>query len=600
MEGDGAASQLAAVVELGEVGPARRLQDGSLRWRWRIPAGLTPRRLAAAIIDREHDRVAFITVAVSRRARFRVWTGPDAEIQVTMGGKVVAKGRADAQGHLQLSVLVPPGTDAAALQQRLRNARQQQDHELGLQDQLRLWGVPRIEPLVADGSPQDLYFVCYRDGGEPCGAEHLVVQAGAATEQEATSIAPDVFRATVQAGPYPQESVVPKELVLRAEAQVAGEQASFNMQVELVAPAAVRIDVEPPPASIEAGAYASLVVHLRDSTGRAVSDTDLAAEVPHGRIVSVQKEAGGAYRVLFLAPRELPSSALLPVLLSAEGAKLNKRVDLKMTASPPWVLQLHVQAARGEQRLLHLQANDRFGNPVVLDAAQWRADAGQLQPRGGDAVVMLWQPGPGQRDGPVRVSVTGTALGHSADAETTLLFRHLRSPVGGALAAGMISDLESFVAPTVGLQLLAQGTDWGALQASARFALAYATRSQSVRVLPQQEPGRLLRSLWALDTTLGLAYPFLAWHRWRVLGELASGVRASSVSSLLSVAQRRSKNGPTFGAAWLAQATLTLRYVLSVGSVDLSLTGADTLTRAKGFSARPANLGLSVGYTYPP
>jgi len=591
-------------VEAGRVEPLPP-RDGRVRGRWILPRELTPRRLAAAAVDRKAGTASFALIAVRRRARLHVTASPHARLTLRLGGEVVAEGQANAFGRLDLSVLVPPAVNLADVTQEVagKSDAARKLEELDVRNDLHVFGVVAGEALVADGAAEvPVVFVAYRDDAR-LGAASVAVEADDGRRFDARAEAPGVFRARVRAGPW-VDRVPPPELALTISARDGAASPSLALKVPLhkLPPQDVRLTA--PAMPWEAGEVYEVTAVVTDGAGRVMDEVPLAAQVdasagaPSLGILGAGVAPAGGQRWVVRTPQRLGAApALYSLRLRTPGGGPEATLPITVRAASPAAIDLGEPGRADGGAVLALVVRDRFGNRVTSPTPTLSASEGSVAvspaDRPGELDLVWHAPDPRHSS---RALVEAAFPGTSVRATARVSHDVPRPLLDVGLYAAWARDGATVSAPGGALVLSlhppALHDDLSLVLAG---GLARATRTQ------------------AADTPLGAALvsrtsllaPMTLGAEWRLSLARRLLLRAGAgVGALLASASTQMRAGDVtlqpreseLGWSFIGRAMLRLGVSLGPGEISLMVDGWMAANRPAAFASRPRALTLGAGY----
>lgn len=587
------------VAEAGRLEPLPPL-GGDLRARWHIPPELTPRRLAMGLVDTRTGTAGFALLAVSRRARLHISASPNAHVRLGLGGQTAAEGLADARGKLDLSVVVAPAMNVAALAQEVGGHSDAllRLQELGVRNALHAFAFVEGEPLLADGaSSTPAHVLVFRDDGT-IGCDALEMTASGAAVQTPESRGQGVYSALVRAGPY--RTGAPASLTLAVVAQQATLVAHAEVPVSLEPLAPSRLVATTPP-SFLAGEVYEITVAVEDAGGRvfrgaALSFEEVApAATTRLDVTYVGERGDGRHVLLVRTPQRMDDAARArSVQLVATGGplgatSLRAAMAIAVSPGPPASLALAAQVDEDGAMVTAL-ASDRFGNRVAV-APEVRASSGTFAPMpNGEPAVHRWRPPDHRHSSPVTLEATlgGTAL----TASTSFTYHALAARWHAGAGAGYATDLRGWSAPSLSTWLTFAARD--EITLTTHVGLARAARHATVDTTLNATTAR---TSLVIPATLGGAGQLLlpeplALHLGLELGLLTSvaSTKVTSPSGVLAPARTR----VDVALIWQLQIELAAR--LGRGEAVLSVGFWDALSETSTFADRPRALVCTLGY----
>ncbi len=597
------AEHFALRVEAGAITEVNQPRPGELRARWLLPTDLMPRRLAAAAIDTRSDTCALALLAVSRRARLKVTATPEAEVRLRLGGAIVATGKADAGGHLALSVPVPPAADLTSVEQEVmgRADAAKKLQELGVRNAVHAWLTSAAQVYPDGQTPAPTFLALYRDDGTVIAGAEVALASSEPRALTPAALAPGLWRADVTAGPFPSPRSAPLEVL--AVARLPNEEARAHLVLPVLDRKPARLEVTAPPFPWRVGEVYEVFAAVYDEHGGLMPEAGLEArlELDGGgaagfSVASAGRELAGAQRLLVTTPKVTPTSAAR-LAITVASSSLRERTALRVEPRPAETLLFEGPQEVSSAADFHLVALDRFGNQVPGADPEVSASAGRLDEiPDGEGLRLAWRPSDARRSEVVRLQA---ALPSGAgQASTTFLYRpelpHLRAGV----LAGVLSDGATVTAPAAFLHLEAIAPELHEdLSLSFAVGAGRATRSQPTELNGARD-AVVERSSFLLPATAIVQWRLLPVADWALrvgagAGVLVSsvGVRLRSEGEELVPEQRRTSVTP------IGVLSLRLGYSLGLGELELGVRAWDAITTSENFARRPRAMELAVGYS---
>ncbi len=577
-------------VEAGELGAVERTESGELRATWRIPDDLTPRRLAAAAIDRRTGEAAFVTVAISRRAVFHVRTGARAAVRLTMRGVEVASGVADDGGRLDLSVLVPPGVDVAGLEENLSRSRGRVARELGLRDQLRLFGIAARDHVPADGTTLvPLYLFSYRDGGAAPEGLSVSLRAGDVPLQ-LTASGSSQWRAEIRHELVPPPRPLPASVLIEAQATVNRERATWTLELPVAPPPLARLMIEAPP-RVVAGQVAEVLVRAVDVTGRPVPAASVTWATEAYRVRAHEELGAGTHRFRFEAPSLRPGDGRIAGSLRGEPGAVSATFGVEVDAGPP--ARIELSAATTEAgAVLVAETFDAHGNPVDASVA-WSATGGAVEPLSQRHAT--WRPA--SRVASMQAQVTARVTASELATSTGVAYEAPQRRISLGIDLGYETDVGRLGGPGTRLQL-------GYAPASFPDTVSLALRlgmsrsSDRAEVAVGGEAGSLERQAWLTPALVGAEYA-VPLGGLRVRAGVGAGALVAVTRAELRQGERL-VNAPAWrgGAGAMLEAWAGIGVPVALGELRAGVSGWQALSLPAGFAGRPHAAAMTVGYAW--
>lgn len=591
-------------VEAGRVEPLPP-RDGRVRGRWILPRELTPRRLAAAAVDRAAGTGSFAVIAVRRRARLHVTASPHARLTLRLGGAVVAEGQANAFGRLDLSVLVPPAVNLADVTQEVagKSDAARKLEELDVRNDLHVFGVVAGLDLVADGAAEvPVLFVAYRDDGR-LGAVSVAVEAGDGRRFDARTEAAGVYRARVRAGPW-VERVPPPELALTITARdgAASPSAALKVPLRKLPPQYVRLTA--PALPWEAGEVYEVTALVTDAAGRVMDEVPVAAQVDAGAgapslgILGAGVAPAGGQRWVIRTPQRLSvAPTVYSLRLRTPDGGPEAMLPITVRPASPAAIDLGAPDRADGGAVLALVVRDRFGNRVTSPAPAASVSEGSVSVRPADRpgeLDLVWHaPDPRHSS---RALVEAGFPGTSVRATARVSHDVPRPLFDVGLYAAWARDGATVSAPGGALVLsLHPRTLHDDLSLVLALGLARATRTQAADT--PLGTALVSRASLLLPMTLGAEWRLSLARRLLLRAGAGAGALLVSVSTQMRAGEvTLQPRESELGLAFIGRAALRLGVSLGPGEVSLMADGWAAANRPSAFASRPRALTLGAGY----
>ncbi len=452
--GAGSYRPIRAVANVGTIEPMRSRGPGHFLARYVAPAGLVPRvALVVFELGNGAQRVhGWARVALEGSTVFPFRTNSGASVTMRVAGQLFGPVVADKQGHVEIPIVVPPGTQRAEARAVDRSG-ESRETEVDLHlppfprvvllapDAVEVGSLSEVAALAVDerGTPQPVAEISlvpsaglsHPLGGEPGDARFLF-------EAPTRAVSATLALTASAAGAVPS----------RADATVALHPASPD-RIEVDCATDRLIVGEPRPVPI--------TISARDRYGNR-TPLGAASVVVDGRPQPVEVGPSGLASFGLTAPARYQGRDRLDIVVQAGGARTTR--SLRVTGGAPAALTIRVapgrvvaDGRRGTE--LQVQAIDRNGTPTSVPGLSWETPEGRIRgvrvPRDGEYLAEYVP----DRTREAHGELVAVMASESVRAETLVDVTPPPIRVLAAVRAGLATSFGPSVGPAVFLEALA-------------------------------------------------------------------------------------------------------------------------------------------------
>ena len=377
---------LRALATVGTLEPLRTLGPGQFVARYLPPADRFPQvALLLVEVGNGAARLHCATrIALEGSTIFPFHTGAGTAVTMRIADRQFGPVVADAKGHVEIPIDVPPGVHKAAARAVDRTGASRETEV-----DLHLPAFPRLLLLapaaVEVGSFSEIFVAALDDNGAPAAPNQLTLAASAGLAHPlggSPGEARFLFEAPVHLGPgsVTLAAAAPGAPPARSEATLPLH-AGPARRLALTSTSKLLVG-DPRPVSV--------VVTARDRFGNPVSAAGVSVRVD-GRPAPTTVSPAGAATVAVVPPARYDGRD--GVVVDATLGEVVGSASLKVTGGPPARLTLQVATARvvGDGRHgteLRVQAVDGNGTPTAVSGLSWDTPAGRIRevrvPRDGE------------------------------------------------------------------------------------------------------------------------------------------------------------------------------------------------------------------------
>jgi hypothetical protein len=369
---------LRAVASVGTIEPLRSRGPGHYVAQYLAPAGLAPQVAVIAVeLGNGGQRVhGWTRVLLEGSTVFPFRTNGGASVTMRVAGQLFGPVVADKQGHVEIPIVVPPGT-AKAQARAVDRSGESRDTEVDL----HLPPFPRVVLLAPDavevGSLSEVAVLAVDERGAPqaAGEISLVPSAGL----------------THPLGGEPGDARFLFEAPTRAEspaltltASAAGNvpaRADASIGLYPTAPDRIDVDVGADRLIVGEPGPVPVTISARDRYGNRTA-LGAATVVVDGRPQPIAVNPGGTASFGLTAPARYDGRDRLEIVVQVGTARATR--SLRVTGGAPVGLTIQVAPGRvvadGHRGTeLKVQAIDRNGTPTSVPGLSWETPEGRIR-----------------------------------------------------------------------------------------------------------------------------------------------------------------------------------------------------------------------------